>query len=125
MEGIGQFVAAGYVIAASDYQGLGTKGLHPYLVGKSEGMNELDNVRAARALPEVHAGRDFAVWGHSQGGQALLFTGQVAAEYASELHLVAVAGGAPVPDVIELFRLHVKTLLGRILISIGRISQTS
>ena len=119
MEGISQFVAAGYVIAASDYQGLGTKGPHPYLVGKSEGMNELDNVRAARSLPDVRASRDFAVWGHSQGGQASLFTGQVAAEYAPELHLIAVAGGAPVPDVIELFSLNVKTVIGRILISMA------
>lgn len=119
MEGISQFVAAGYVIAASDYQGLGTEGPHPYLVGKSEGMNELDNVRAARALPKVNASRDFAVWGHSQGGQASLFTGQIAAEYAPELHLVAVAGGAPVPDVVELFSLNVKTVLGRILISMA------
>lgn len=119
IEGISEFVAANYVIAASDYQGLGTKGPHPYLVGKSEGMNELDNIRAARALPEAHASSDFAVWGHSQGGQASLFTGQLAAEYAPELHLVAVAGGAPVPDVIELFSLNMKSLVGRILISMA------
>ena len=40
----------GYVIASSDYQGLGTPGPHPYLVGASEAMNELDAVRAAHNL---------------------------------------------------------------------------
>ena len=69
---------AGYVIAATDYQGLGTRGPHPYLVGESEGVGALDSVRAARNLEEADASADFVVWGESQGGQASLFTGQLA-----------------------------------------------
>jgi uncharacterized membrane protein HdeD (DUF308 family) len=95
-EGLDEFVAAGYVIAATDYQGLGTPGPHPYLVGQSEAMNALDGVRAADNLTKAHASTDFVVWGHSQGGQASLFTGQLAATYAPELHLLGVAAGAPV-----------------------------
>ena len=77
-EGGAALLDAGYVVAAPDYQGLGTRGPHPYLVGDSEAKNTLDAVRAARNLPEAEASRDFAVWGHSQGGHASLFTGQVA-----------------------------------------------
>ncbi len=56
--------------------------------GASEAMNALDSVRAARNLAAAHAGSDFVVWGHSQGGQASLFTEQLASVYAPELHLV-------------------------------------
>jgi hypothetical protein len=43
-------VDAGYVAVATDYEGLGTPGLHPYLVGESQGRGVLDVVRAARAI---------------------------------------------------------------------------
>lgn len=118
-EGLDEFVAAGYVVAATDYQGLGTPGPHPYLVGEAEGMNALDSVRAARDLREAQAGTDFAVWGHSQGGQASLFTGQLAASYAPELDLVGVAAGAPVTNVIDLFKVNIETTVGKILISMA------
>ena len=117
VEGGAAFLAAGYVIAASDYQGLGTPGPHPYLVGSSEAMNELDIVRAARNLTAARAGSDFAVWGHSQGGHAALFTGQLAADYAPELRLVGVAAGGPVPDFTDLFNANVDNTIGRVLIS--------
>src|SRR5690349_15246867 len=45
-----QLVDAGYVVAATDYEGLGTPGVHPYLVGESEGRSVLDAARAARAV---------------------------------------------------------------------------
>ena len=118
-EGGGELLAAGYVMAASDYQGLGTPGPHPYLVGASEAMNELDIVRAARNLPDAHAGGDFVVWGHSQGGHASLFTGQLAATYAPELRLVGVAAGGPVPNLEELFKVNIKTTIGKVLISMA------
>ena len=118
-EGGGELLAAGYVVAASDYQGLGTPGPHPYLIGDSEAMNELDIVRAARNLAEAHAGDEFVAWGHSQGGHASLFTGQLAASYAPELQLVGVAAGGPVPNLADLFEVNVKTTVGKILISMA------
>jgi uncharacterized membrane protein HdeD (DUF308 family)/pimeloyl-ACP methyl ester carboxylesterase len=105
IEGLGGFIAAGDVVVATDYSGLGTPGPHPYLVGPVEAMNALDGVRAAHRLAEADAGLQFAVWGHSQGGQASLFTAQLAEEYAPELHLVGVAAGAPTPDLPEMFKL--------------------
>jgi uncharacterized membrane protein HdeD (DUF308 family)/pimeloyl-ACP methyl ester carboxylesterase len=118
-EGLGAFERAGYVVAATDYQGLGTPGPHPYLVGASEAMNEVDIVRAAHQLPQARAGTDFAVWGHSQGGHGSLFTGQIAPGYAPELSLVGVAAGAPVPDLEDLFAVNIKTTVGKILISMA------
>jgi pimeloyl-ACP methyl ester carboxylesterase len=119
LEGGGELLAAGYVVAASDYQGLGTPGPHPYLVGDSEAMNELDIVRAAQNLTEAHASTDFVVWGHSQGGHASLFTGQLAAGYAPELRLLGVAAGAPVPNLTDLFKVNIETTVGKILISMA------
>lgn len=119
IEGGPGFVAAGYVIAATDYQGLGTSGTHPYLVGEVEAMNALDITRAARNLPEAAAGTKFAVWGHSQGGHASLFTGQLASRYAPELDLVGVAAGGPVPDLVELFEVNIGTPVGKILIAMA------
>ena len=119
VEGGPELLAAGYVVAATDYQGLGTSGPHPYLVGDSEAMNALDSVRAARNLSEAGASSEFAVWGHSQGGHASLFTGQLAASYAPDLALAGVAAGAPVPSLEELFGANIETTVGRILIAMA------
>ena len=63
----------------------------------------LDSVRAARDLPDAGASNRFAVWGHSQGGHASLYTGELAASYAPDLKLVGVAAAAPATYLIELF----------------------
>lgn len=83
------------VVVAADYPGLGTPGMHPYLIGESEGRAVLDSVRAARDLPDAGASNRFAVWGHSQGGHASLYTGELAASYAPDLRLVGVRRHLP------------------------------
>jgi pimeloyl-ACP methyl ester carboxylesterase len=98
IQGLNEMLARGYVVVATDYPGLGTPGPHPYLVGTSEGRAVLDSVRAAHEVPGVGPVHDFAVWGHSQGGQAALFTGLMAKTYAPDLHLVGVAAAAPATD---------------------------
>lgn len=90
-----QFLGAGYVVAATDYEGLGTPGRHPYIVGDSEARGVLDSVRAAGQLDGVELSGQYAVWGHSQGGHAAMFSLHDAAEYAPELDLVGVVAGAP------------------------------
>jgi hypothetical protein len=96
--GLDGFISAGDVVTATDYPGLGVPGVHPYLIGRSEGAAILDSVRAAGQLPGAALGRKFVVWGHSQGAQAALFAGQMAHGYAPELTLVGVAAAAPVTD---------------------------
>jgi hypothetical protein len=61
IDGLGVLLAAGYVVAASDYTGLGTPGRAPFLLGRVEAMNALDSVRAAHRLRQAHAGVEFAV----------------------------------------------------------------
>jgi acetyl esterase/lipase len=93
----------GYVVVATDYPGLGTAGIHPYLIGDVTGRAVLDSVRAARHLTRSGTSNRFAVWGHSQGGHAALYTGELAARYAPELKLVGIAAAAPATNLIELF----------------------
>lgn len=89
------FVGLGMAVVATDYEGLGTPGRHPYIVGESEGRGVLDIVRAARQLPSETLSARTLIWGHSQGGHAALFAGQLAATWAPDLTLLGVVAGAP------------------------------
>ena len=87
-------IAAGYAIVATDYPGLGTPGMPPYLDGESEGRAMLDAARAARSVTELDATGPVALWGYSQGGQAVLWAGQLAPTYAPELNIIGVVASA-------------------------------
>jgi acetyl esterase/lipase len=102
----------GFAIAATDYPGLGTPGPHPYLVGLSEARAVIDSVRAARTFPGMSNHR-YAVWGHSQGGQAALFTGMISKDYAPELELLGLAAAAPATDLATLMTDDLNTTGGR------------
>jgi acetyl esterase/lipase len=110
--GLRDMVRRGYIVAATDYPGLGTAGPHPYLVGASEARAVIDSVRAARGLPDADASKRFVVWGHSQGGQASLFTGLLAKTYAPELRLVGVAAAAPATELAALLSADLDTFAG-------------
>jgi acetyl esterase/lipase len=111
--GLKNILAAGFVVAATDYPGLGTPGVHPYLIGVSEGRAVLDSVRAARNLPDSGAGNRFALWGHSQGGHAVLYAGELAGHYTPELKLVGIAAAAPATYLGELFDADMATPRGK------------
>jgi acetyl esterase/lipase len=115
IQGLREMVNRGYVIAATDYPGLGTPQTHPYLVGVSEARAVLDSVRVARTLTSTQ--NRFAVWGHSQGGQAALFTGLIAKAYAPDLDLVGVAAAAPATDLATLLGDDINSSGGRNLTS--------
>jgi pimeloyl-ACP methyl ester carboxylesterase len=104
IEGLKTLLKAGYVVAATDYSGLGVAGPDSYLIGLSEGYSVLDSARAAQRIPAAHAGSKLLLWGHSQGGQAALFAAQSAANYSPELHLEAVAVAAPATDLEALLK---------------------
>lgn len=90
------FLERDMVVVATDYEGLGTPGRHPYIVGESEGRGVLDIVRAVRQLGDrAGASERVVVWGHSQGGHAALFANQIAAEWAPELEILGTVAGAP------------------------------
>jgi pimeloyl-ACP methyl ester carboxylesterase len=96
--GLGSLLDAGCVVAATDYPGMGAAGPASFLVGASEGHSVLDAARAAGGIPEARASDDVLLWGHSQGGHAALFAGELAADYAPELALRGVAVAAPATD---------------------------
>jgi hypothetical protein len=86
-------VAAGYAVVQTDYEGQGTPGVHPYLIGAAEAHDTIDMVRAARAVTPLSS--RWVVMGHSQGGHAALFTTAAAAVWAPELHLLGGVAEAP------------------------------
>ena len=94
-------LAKGWATVATDYEGLGTRDPHPYLVGASEGHAVLDAVRAAAQVDTsgVTAASPVTVWGFSQGGHAAAFAGQLAPTYAPDLTIKGVLIAAPVSDV--------------------------
>ncbi|MCC5661582.1 hypothetical protein LC608_32475 [Nostoc sp. XA010] len=63
--GLSAFLKAGYVVVATDYQGLGAGQNHEYIVGLSQAQNALDIVRAARTVSQAGAGNRVAVLGWS------------------------------------------------------------
>ncbi|MDQ8755421.1 alpha/beta fold hydrolase [Sphingosinicella sp. LHD-64] len=93
----------GYTVVAPDYPGLGSEGMHPFLVGTSTAHSVLDAVRAAGGIREAAASRRFALWGESQGGHAALWSGQLARSYAPDLDLVGVAAIVPPTDLARNF----------------------
>ena len=99
---LNEFLNRGWAVVMTDYEGLGTRGPHPYLFGTSEARGVLDIIRAARGLHnrETATGQEiisrrFVIVGHSQGGQAALFAAHLAPTWTAELTLLAVAAIAP------------------------------
>jgi Secretory lipase len=97
------FVDAGYLVVLSDYEGLGTPGRHPYLVGESEGRGVLDAAVAAGHLPDADAGDQLSIFGYSQGGHGALWAGQLAAAWAPHYELVGTVAGAPATELPIIF----------------------
>lgn len=89
------WLSAGFAVAATDYEGLGTPGPHPYLDGVAAADDIVDAVRAARAL-DSRLSRDWFAVGYSQGGHAALHAAAMATQYAPELHFHGTATLAPV-----------------------------
>ena len=105
---LGSIVENGWVLVATDYVGMGTAGPQPYLIGQGEGRSVLDSVRAAKSLDIAEDSLEMAdetvVWGHSQGGQAALWTGGLAASYAPDVKISGVVAMAPASDAIGLVK---------------------
>ena len=88
------WIKDGYAVVRTDYEGLGGPGVHPYLIGRSEGYGVLDVVRAARQLVPTLSNR-MIISGHSQGGHAALWAASLAPSYTPDLHLLGTVAFAP------------------------------
>src|SRR5215207_3260133 len=91
---VASYLSQGWTVTATDYAGLGTPGLHPYLVGESEGRSVIDSVRAARRL-NADLSDKWVVSGRSQGGQAAVFASELAGTYGKGLQLRGTVSLAP------------------------------
>ncbi|BBY17212.1 lipase family protein [Mycolicibacterium litorale] len=102
---VATMVARGFAIVMTDYEGLGTPGLHTYVSRVSQGHAMLDAARAAKRLPGTSLKSDgpVAFWGYSQGGGAAASAAEMAQQYAPELGIVGTYAGAPPADLKALF----------------------
>ncbi len=105
-----ELLAKGYLVVATDYIGLGTPGPHPYLDGPLSVRAVVDSIKAARQVPELHAGDSALLYGFSQGGQAALLAGEAFRAELPEVHLTAVAALAPFVDMDIAFYVPSDTL---------------
>lgn len=100
---LGRWLREGYALVITDYQGLGTPGLHSYLNAAVEADSVANSVLAAHQI-DVKLARQWVALGHSQGGQASLAAGRYAAELTAGSPLdyrgtVALAPGVNVEDI--------------------------
>ncbi len=112
IEGLRMLLDRGHAVVATDYVGMGTDGPDSYLVGVTGGNAVLDAARAARAVLGAQASDRVILWGHSQGGQAVLFAAERADEYAPELSIEAVAAAAPAANLPGLMSAHLDDISG-------------
>lgn len=67
---IEEFIAQGYVVTATDYQGLGGGGRHQYALAISNAKDIFNSARAAKSMRDTGAGKKTIVYGWSQGAGA-------------------------------------------------------
>jgi pimeloyl-ACP methyl ester carboxylesterase len=97
---LNRWLKAGYAVVRTDYEGLGTPGEHPYLIGVSEGRSVLDMARAARKL-DSSLGKSVVIAGHSQGGHAVLWAASLAKKFTPDLKLRGTVAFAPASHIGE------------------------
>lgn len=97
---LGTWMQQGYAIVATDYVGLGTPGLMPYLNGKVEAHSVVDSVKAATDLYPSLA-KKYVVIGQSQGGGAAITTARYATQFQAKGLSYKGAVGTGVPAYIE------------------------
>ena len=97
-------LARGYALAVTDYEGLGTAGIHTYMDRVSQGRAVLDAVRAAQRLPGsgLGAANPVGLAGYSQGGGAAASAAELAGSYAPELKIKGSVVGAVPADLTVL-----------------------
>jgi len=95
---VAELLKAGYAVVATDYEGLGTPGEHPYIIADSEGRGMIDAVRAGIQADPTLSKSWFSV-GHSQGGQAAIAAGELVDTWGRALNFRGTIGLAPVTNV--------------------------
>jgi acetyl esterase/lipase len=92
---INRWLARGFAVVVTDYQGLGGPGPHPYTFWQAEGRSVLDSIRAAQAVKPGLIANRVILAGQSQGGGAALGAAILADIYAPEIPILGVVLTAP------------------------------
>ncbi|MEU7141688.1 lipase family protein [Nocardia sp. NPDC046473] len=91
----------GYAVVATDYIGVGTPRLQPFLDGRAEAYAAIDMVRAARAVDDSLSAKWVAI-GASEGGGAAVFTSALATSYAPDLDFRGAVATGPASQIAEM-----------------------
>ncbi len=97
--GLQGFIDHGWVVCATDYQGLGTAGMHQYLVNRTNARDAVNIAHAARKL-DSGAGQTLGSMGWSQGGGAAAAAAELDASDYGDLRLVGTVAMSPAAAVI-------------------------
>lgn len=106
-------LSAGFDVVVTDYEGLGTPGVHTYVDRESQAHTVLDAARAVQRLPGTRLGPDTPVvyTGYSQGGGAAAAAAEEAARYAPDLLSVGASAGSVPADLGQVLD-HIDGSLG-------------
>jgi len=97
--GVQAFLDAGWVVCATDYQGLGTPGLHQYTINRTNARDAVNIVHAAHRMG-LRLSPEIAAMGWSQGGGAAAAVAELDADDFGPLELIGVVPMSPgVPDI--------------------------
>ena len=66
------FIKQGYVLVATDYQGLGGGGKHQYAISATQGRDLINSARAAGSMGLSGSSKKVAFYGWSQGGGSVI-----------------------------------------------------
>jgi len=72
IQNLEEFIKEGYVIVATDYQGLGGGGKHQYAVAATNGRDLINSARAVISMKDTGASKRTIFYGWSQGGGATI-----------------------------------------------------
>jgi pimeloyl-ACP methyl ester carboxylesterase len=93
--GLQGFIDDGYVVCATDYQGLGTPGQHQYMVNRTQARDAVYLVHAARTLGDLGAGNKVGSVGWSQGGGASAAVAELDPEDYGDLKVIGTVCMSP------------------------------
>jgi len=84
----------GWIVCATDYQGLGTPEQHQYMINRTNAIDTVTIVHAAREM-NIGAGSQFGIIGWSQGGGAASGAAELEPSEYADLTLVGIAAMSP------------------------------
>jgi pimeloyl-ACP methyl ester carboxylesterase len=67
-----EFIKLGYVLVATDYQGLGGGGQHQYAIAATQGRDLINSIRAVGSMGLSGSNKKAVIYGWSQGGGSVV-----------------------------------------------------